>query len=224
MSENGVFYSAFGNKAIAEALASIETLKLSNPELGVCVATDDVDKFTDDRKVSDIPKEHLIYVENDRYGRKSKLNCDQLSPFTKTLYLDADTRVFLPLDFIFDTLDKGWELIFTVSASQYVNWLWHIPEDERTYTLNTVGWRALQMQGGIFAFRKTPAIRSFFATWRKEYDRFPNVIYDQAALARTFAKKSLKMLLVGSPYNGGSVIDHRFGRARRNDDENEGEF
>ena len=74
---------------------------------------------------------------------------------------------------------------------------------------------ALGLQGGMFLFRKTTAMRHFFAVWRKEWKRFRQ--YDQGALLRALYQCPLRIWLLGRPWNGGidkSIIWHRYGTAR----------
>jgi len=203
---NGVIYSAFGENARMQALLSIQTLKRNNPNIEICVVTDDSQVFRNDVN-------QTIQAENDPYGRETKLAIDKLSPFKHTLYMDADTRVHGKIDYLFECLTIA-EFVCTISEQQNENWLWHIDETERNATLNELPCLPLQIQGGLFAFKKSPKVRSFFATWRKEYARYP-AIYDQAAMTRALHHVPLKMWIVGREFNGGAVIHHLYGKARR---------
>jgi hypothetical protein len=210
MTDKGVFYVAYGTRARKEALLSIATLKRSNPTLPVCIVSDDIQVFKSDTQ-------DQLEFDSDKHGRLAKLNIDQLSPFKHTLYLDADTRVYLPLDSLFKPLTDGFEFVATASEQQGANWLWHIDDSEREITANEIGIsNPLQIQGGVWAFKKTPKMRSFFSHWRKEYKRFDS-IYDQAALTRAWHKVPIKTWLVGREFNGGAVIAHLFGNAKRKD-------
>lgn len=210
MIERGVFYVAYGIRARKEALLSIASLKRSNPVLPVCVVSDDSLAF----KAS---TDYQLDFDSDKYGRLAKLNIDQLSPFKHTLYLDADTRVYLPLDSLFKPLTDGFEFVATISEQQGANWLWHIEDSDRELTANEIGIAApLQIQGGVWAFKKSPKMKSFFSHWRKEFKRF-NSIYDQAALTRAWHKVGIKTWFVGREFNGGAVIAHLFGNAKRKD-------
>ncbi len=206
----GVFYVAYGTQARKAALLSISTLTRSNPQLGICVVSDDIQVFKADTH-------YQLEFDSDKYGRLAKLNIDKLSPFKYTLYLDADTRVHLPIDFLFKPLQDGFEFVATISGQQGTNWLWHIEDNEREITANEIGIRPLQIQGGVWAFKNNVKMKSFFANWRKEYKRFPDSIYDQAALTRAWHKVAIKTFFIGSEFNGGAAIHHIFGAAKRKD-------
>jgi len=205
----GIYYVAYGKPAIQAALQSIESVGYSNPELPTCVVTDAPQDFAD-------TPSHIVDYDSDRYGRKAKLRADLLSPFKHTLYLDADTRVNLSVDYIFQCLSDGWDFVVTLSEQQKANWLWHVDEKERETTEAIVGMTPLQFQGGVWAFRKSPAMRSFFSNWRKEYETALGTP-DQAALTRAWHKKPIKTFLLGREWNGGAVIPHYYGNAKRKD-------
>ncbi len=208
--QRGVFYVAYGTQARKEALLSITSLKRSNPQLPVCIVSDDIYVFKADTK-------YQLEFDSDKYGRLAKLNIDNLSPFEQTLYLDADTRVHLPIDFLFKPLQHGFDFVATISDQQGQNWLWHIDDSERELTANEIGlFEPLQIQGGVWSFKKSVKMKSFFVNWRKEYKRFDSV-YDQAALTRAWHKVAPKMFLVGKEFNGGAAIHHLFGQAKRKD-------
>ncbi len=207
----GVFYVAYGTQARKEALLSITTLKRSNPQLAVCVVSDDIQVFKADTQ-------YQLEFDSDKYGRLAKLIIDKLTPFKYTLYLDADTRVHLSIDFLFKPLVDGFEFVATISGQQGENWLWHIEDSEREITVDEIKINPpLQIQGGVWAFKRSPKMKSFFANWRKEYKRFPDSIYDQAALTRAWHKVAIKTFFVGDEFNGGAAIHHLFGQARRKD-------
>ena len=204
---NGVIYSAYGQKAVFEALKSIHSLRLSNPSLPCAVITDDPRAFTHDA-------DSIIEFESDKFGRWAKLNADILTPFNNTLYLDADTRVHGDINPLFDWLDSGFEFVTTLSARQKEQWLWHIDEGIRAETHYDIGFVPPQIQGGVWGFRRTANVRSFMAEWRNIW-KADNIKHDQAALAKAAYHKPMKTLLVSSDFNGGIVIHHLFGRAER---------
>lgn len=205
---NGVIYSAYGSKAIHEALKSIHSLKLSNPDVQTAVITDDPKPFTHDA-------DSIIEFESeDRFGRWAKLNADILTPFNNTLYLDADTRVHGSLSPIFEWLDAGFEFVSTLSARQKVQWLWHIEPETRSETNYEIGFIPAQIQGGVWGFRRTANVRSFMALWRNIW-KADGIKHDQAALAKAFRQKPMKTLFIGHDFNGGMIVHHLYGRAER---------
>ena len=70
----------------------------------------------------------------------------------------------------------------------------------------------LQLQGGMMFWRKNERTRAFFQAWREEWERWKG--QDQAALLRALHRTPLKLWLLSNEWNGGSLIEHRYGAAR----------
>lgn len=205
----GVIYSAYGEEAIQECLSSIGTLKRSNPDLPVCVLTDDTKRF---RCIA----HHVCRFDSDPFGRMAKLSVDLLSPFDLTLYLDADTRVHLPLTLPFKALEQGFEFVGTLSANQGDMWMIHLKQALRDAAEDFIGYQNAQAQGGVFAFRKTPCVKAFFANWRKFFAEGDGE-HDQDALQKALHVQPMKTYYIGKAFNGGEIIHHHFNQARRTD-------
>lgn len=206
----GVIFSAYGAQAISECLASIRSLKRSNPDLPVCVLTDDTKAF---RSCAG----HVCRVDSDPFGRRAKLSVDLFSPFDFTLYLDADTRVHLPLDLPFLALEQGFEFVATFSANQGDDWwLVHLTTQWRQATEDFIGYKNAQAQGGVFAFRKTDNVKAFFENWRKFFS-FGDGEHDQDAMQKALHVQPMRAYYLGRDWNGGAVVHHRYGQARRSD-------
>ena len=147
-------------------------------------------------------------------SRWAKTNLDQWSPFDLTLYLDADTQALsADVELGFSILLDGWDMVIVPSEQQGTQWLWHCGENDRTTTLNEVG-ASMQLQAGVFWFRKSEAMLKLFETWRAEWLRFKD--QDQGALLRALHQAPVRVWLLGYPWNGGAVIAHNYGTARDN--------
>lgn len=206
----GVCYVAYGAEAIAECLASIRTLKRSNPDLPVCVLTDDTKAFR-------LIAQHVCRFDSDPFGRLAKLSVDSLSPFDLTLYLDADTRVHFPLDLPFKVLEQGFEFVGTLSANQGEDWwLVHLRTQWRQATEDFIGFKNAVAQGGVFAFRKTPCVKAFFGNWRKFFAEGDGE-HDQDAMQKALHVQPMRAYYIGKAFNGGEIVHHRYGQARRTD-------
>jgi len=148
-------------------------------------------------------------------GRWAKVNLLPLSPFERTLYLDADTRVRGRLDAGFRILDDGWELVIVPSEGQSQP-LHSLTEEERRVTQDELadGW-PLMLNTGVMWFRRTDGTERLFAEWRREWERFR--LHDQGALLRALEKHPVKVWLLGPDFNShrGTVVEHRFGKARQ---------
>lgn len=207
----GVCYVAYGEAARSECRLSILSLQALHPNLPICVLSDRPLPEAD-RTITDVQN-----VPPYTWGlaRWPKLCLNNLSPFPLTCYLDADTRVRENIMAGFEPLEAGWDMAIVPSENQDKEWLWHISEVERDTTASEIGgpeW-ALQLQGGVWFIRRGAAIDKFFSVWRREWQRFEG--QDQGALMRALRIAPIRMWLLGRPWNGGAVIQHRFGAIPR---------
>jgi hypothetical protein len=91
--------------------------------------------------------------------------------------------------------------------------LWHVGKADKALTLGCWPCWPLQLQGGVMFFRRSKAVERFFKAWREEWLVYED--QDQGALLRALARARLKVWLLGRPWNGGAVVGHLFGRAKR---------
>lgn len=202
MQHQGVLYIAYGENARQEAAISIQSLRDWHRDLPIAVIGEAVKGA-----------KHIPFVSQDQIGRWAKVNLDLLTQWEQTLYLDADTRVRQPITAGFEMLNDGWDLVMVPSRNQKTDWLWHVGEEERRATILSVGTRATQLQAGLMFFRQSASIRRLFAQWRAEWERYRG--QDQAALLRAIYQMPLKLWLLGKCWNGGAIVEHHFGAARR---------
>lgn len=195
MLDEGVVYIAYGDKANHEVSFSIKELRLSNPDL----------KFHIINQISQSANNHVE-------SRRAKTMLDQYSPFDLTCYLDADTRPQKSIQSGFEILNDGFDLVITPSDKQESDCLWHVSEDERKKTFDRYGIIPLQLQAGVFYFRKSTEVLKFFKVWREEWSIYRGE--DQAAFLRAMHRVKLKIWLLGRPWNGGAVVQHLYGRCR----------
>lgn len=199
----GVVYVAYGEPARREMAESLRTLRERNPRLGVCLISDE--------PLPDV--QNVAMEDTDPGARWPKLHVDVLSPYDDTLYLDADTRVWGDLSPGFDLLDDGWELVMVPSVCQGGTYLWHLTPEDRDATFRELGHSLVQLQGGMMLFRKCEAIHTLFSRWREEWLRFKS--QDQGALLRALYAAPVRLWLLGRPWNGGALVAHKYGRAKR---------
>lgn len=199
---NHFVYVAYGNAARKEARLSIKSLRQHNRG-NVTVVSD---------KRLGIGKFHKMSPGPGTLGRWPKVNLDQLG-FDQACYLDADTRAYGSLQVGFDILDAGWDMVIVPSTQQDDGLLHHVSEAEREATFSELGTSdVLQLQGGVFWFRRSERALALFDAWRAEWLRWKD--QDQGALLRALNKVPVKLWLLGKPFNGGAVVGHRFGMAR----------
>jgi len=189
MEHNGVIFIAQGDKAQEMVKGAIAALEESGG-IGWGV-------------IEDLPKATGLP------GRWGKVNLYNLSACEQTLYLDVDTVVHEDVQAGFDLLDDGWDMVICPSAG---DWLGHIDQAERDLTHDELGWQPLQLQAGVFWFRRSDAIRRFFEAWREEWQRFEGE--DQGAMLRALYRCPVRVWLMGRPWNGGEAIEHNYGALR----------
>lgn len=194
----GALYVAVGRKAGFEARISIESLGYHS-ELKVVVAGDQRIPGTLFHQFEDTGKP----------GRWAKVNLNKISPFDDTLFLDADTRVRGDVSLGFRLLDLGWDFVMCGSIPQGGDALNHAIPEEREATLIEVPFDPYQFNTGVMWFRKTTRVKRFFAAWRDEWKRWKDI--DQGAFLRALNRRPIAIALLGRDYNGGRVIEHRFG-------------
>lgn len=204
----GVCYVAYGLKARKEFEMSSRSLMHFNNQIPALLA---------DGKVDGRAK-YVRFPQPERYtsvqkSRWAKVNLDRWSPYRHTLYLDADTRVRGDVSTGFDVLDDDFDLVICPSIQQDRDILHHVGEAEREQTLQEIGCNeVLQLQAGVFWFRKSPEMRALFEAWREEWLRYED--QDQAALLRALNRKPVRIWVLSNVWNGGAIIDHRYGKAR----------
>lgn len=198
--DSGAVYVVYGDSAYQEAQQSIESMKGLHPSLPITVVGD--------RPIDGV--EHILRERRDRGGRWTKINLDSLSPYGLTLYIDADTRVHQPIQTGFEMLVDGWELVLTASTHQGSSWLWHVSGEEREATMQSTIIKALQLQAGLMFFRKCDAMHRLFERWRAEWRGGQ----DQGALLRALYQEPVRIWLLGRCWNGGAIVEHRFGAIR----------
>lgn len=196
MTDRGVCIVAYGEKAQHESSQCLRTVRREKLNVFIQSASTLL-KLTDAQK-----------------ARYAKITLPEWSPFTDTLYLDADTRIHGDVGAGFEALDSGFDMVITPSSQQGEDLMWHIGEGERSETFNRYGAAdILQLQGGVLWFRKNDATQKFFNAWREEWMMYQKE--DQAALLRAMKRAPLRVHLLGFPFNGGAVIAHRWGAIRQ---------
>jgi hypothetical protein len=198
MGGQGVAMIAYGEKAEREAGYCLESLRLRHG-WPVCLW-----------------RGALPGAPNTDKGRSRHAKTHMLdwTPWDRTLYLDADTRVQGDLSAGFFILDAGWDLAICPSANQGDDWLWHVGEAERVATRCELGGEPLQLQAGAFFVARNERTRELWRAWAEEWAIFQDE--DQGAFLRALARHPVRIWLLGYPWNspGGQLVNHQHGRVR----------
>ena len=175
-----------------------------------------INVFTD---IPDIYPYSTIYKIINKYDnglQNSRYVKTNLYSYTKSefnLYLDVDTIVMNNGIKLFkEILLDGFDFVICPSNNQADNSFWHISNTEREYTFNQIGYLSLQLQCGVFAYRKNEIVDKFFKSWYAEWMKFEQ--HDQAAFVRALHNNPISYYVLGNSWNGGTIIRHDFGKLR----------
>ncbi|MCB0196369.1 MAG: glycosyltransferase [Anaerolineae bacterium] len=191
----GVYYVAFGGPSREMAHQAVSSFKEWMPDIPAALVSSEP-----------LGPEDLWIEQPDQDigGRIAKINIDNLAPkhWQYVLYLDADTEIVANISVLFQFLADGWELVICKNPGKY-----HImsqmtrPDnhDETMRTFEVCGENVLQLNGGVFAYRRNERTKRFFELWLSEWNRYGK--RDQAALHRALWQQPLKVYVLGNEWN-----------------------
>ena len=185
--ERGVVYVATGAGSVGAARASAASVRRTNPGLPIVLFTD-ADPARDPRLRAAF--DAIAPVENAH--RRSKVDYLCEAPFERTLYLDADTRVYADLAGVFDLLGR-FDIALTHANAR---------NRERTNTTWRVPVPACfpQFNGGVIAYRASGAVRAFLAEWRDAFHA-SGFRKDQVTLRELLWLSDLRIATLPPEYN-----------------------
>ncbi len=183
----GIFYIAFGDKYVSEAIHSAKSVrKVSNTPMSICCDTlpDDAKSLFD--KVQIIKPEHI----------RAKVDYLENTPYIRTLYLDSDTQVEEDISHLFDILDKYDVALTHDFARKRHRWSEIIPE----YAAIPEGFS--EYAGGVILYHKTRAV-DFTNKWKTYfYKNFKKTNgWDQASLRIALWHSSCQTYALPTEYN-----------------------
>lgn len=195
--DRGIYVVAFGDNARACARRLVRSAHVHMPTTPISV-------------VSDLPfpgAEHaLLHAEAiDGGARQVKLAAYEKSPeaWDKVIYLDADTELMESIEFFFEALDHGWEMILTkdVNSRATVPYLKRNKNrEEYQQTLDMIGSeQELAIAGGVWAFRRSEGAKKFMRQWQEEWGS--GRYRDQPSMLRAFYSARVKALVLGNEWN-----------------------
>jgi hypothetical protein len=192
----GIYMVAFGEPSRHCALEAIQSIKESMPDIPVALCSD--------RRLG--PEDKFIQQPDaDIGGRIAKLKVYDLAPksWQYVLYLDADTEVRAPVTFYFDLVQSGWEFVICKDVRrQALMRDYRRPNNQAEYeqVIAMLGTdEALQLNGGVFAFRRCDRTRRFFERWYEEWNKYG--ARDQGGLIRALYADPPRMTVLGNEWN-----------------------
>lgn len=222
---HGVYMVAFGEPSRECAKIAIRTIHKNMPGVKVALVSD---------KKLGVEDIFIQQPDSDIGGRIAKLRAYELAPaaWEYVLYLDADIEVRADVRFYFQLVADGWEYVIckdghlhdTMKAFERRN-----NQPEYLETISELGTEnALQINGGAWAFRRTPRVKRFFDLWLSEWRKYEG--RDQGALIRALYTEPMRVFWLGNEWNtlitlkgeeyppgiaGSAGVLHFVGRARR---------
>ncbi len=219
----GIVYMAFGEKAAKAVQRSMATLKRIGYSYPVCVVGDTpVDGYEFRRWEGMSPfdptqKKNFMF----RAGR-IKPGLYELSPFDRTLYIDADTEYLQDIYAGFGMLDDC-DLVATQEyltvGELYNKFLagWEINIEERAQTIKEgIPGTDRFVNSGVIFFRKNDRVKTLFQNWSKQWMRFQQWD-EQLAFMRAIQHSHVMVKYLEPMWNDpqvhqDTIIFHNYGR------------
>lgn len=208
---HGVLYVAYGEKAITLAENAIATLRLFNKTLSVSVISDQDVKGANT----------MIYHEDTDAGARSiKTSVYFLTPYDKTLFMDADTELKCDPEPYFGLLDKV-DLVMGQDVTRIFNRTDHphLVKKEVIATIEeTNGGEFIQYNTGVILFNKCDQVEKLMRAWHEEWQRWKR--QDQPAMFRAMYRHPVRIAPLREPFNThhsakAKVVFHAHRRASR---------
>lgn len=195
--KSGIFYVAYGEPALDCVKRAIASAKKYLPDIPVCLVSDK-SGYGEDIFVE--------YPDSDIGARSVKTQIYELAPkeWEYILYLDADTEIVSSdVNNFFQWLHDGWEFVICINPAQYVlaremSRPDNQQEIKKLFEMFGTD-EMLQVNGGVFSFRRNDRTKHLMNTWHKEWQKYGK--RDQAALDRSFFNEPVKMLVLGNEWN-----------------------
>ena len=193
LAEKGALYIAYGEKAVENVSLSASLLKKHAPDLPIAVITD----------AETIPEaDYLIrHIDMDQGARQIKTRIYSLSPFYKTLYLDADTEVLQDPQHGFDLLELA-DLVIGQDTVRIFNQNKHphlVKEEIQKTKRETGGGEYAYYNTGVMFFRRSERMKELMQAWHREWTHWGR--QDQPAFYRAMFYNPIRIAAMRNPWN-----------------------
>ena len=192
VAEQGVLYVAYGEKAVSNVENSIRTIKKFARNLPIAVISD--------QKV-DGADHHILHVDIDPGARAAKTRMYSLSPFRKTLFLDADTEVLANPEHGFRMLERV-DMVMAQDPVRIFNqttWPALNQEEVRVTKSETAGGEFNYYNTGVVYFRRNQAVQQLMQAWHAEWTRWAK--QDQPGMFRAMFNNPVRIASMRAPWN-----------------------
>ena len=188
--DEGVVYVATGSY-LKEAYLSAKSLKACMSDIHITVITE--------VQPTSGCFDHWEPIESPTFTALDKALHLNQTPYRKTLFLDSDTYVARPVEDIFKLLDD-YDFLGTIEVSRGY---WYGDEIKVPKTFP-------EINGGVLAFKKTPAVRQVMDRWHSEIlktaswqKNYGSRVWDQPALRKLLweFRRELRLGILPTEYN-----------------------
>jgi hypothetical protein len=197
LDSRGILYVATGRRHLDEMMLSAESARRHMPGIPLVL-------YTDQREFRSPLFTEIRSLANPRHAFVDKVAPLVDAPFERTLFLDTDTLVCAPLDELFELLDRV-ELAVTHAPLRH---------DRPFRTPNCF----CEVNTGVVAYRRTPAVRDLFRDWlaiyQKEIASTGRMDSDQPAFREALYRSSVSFYVLPPEYNLRTVMPAAVGRCK----------
>jgi len=140
-----------------------------------------------------------VSLESEAFAsRWVKTRLARLSPYRKSLYVDADMLTMRPLGELWQALDLA-PIGLVPDRLPLVSLCDHVASEEKAVTLYELGGDATHFNSGLILWRSGQAADSLFESWHQQWCRFAR--QDQLALVRAIYDSGIRVQSLPNSYN-----------------------
>jgi hypothetical protein len=203
MEHRGVIYCATTNsKYVEAALISAIALRQIEPKLPITIISDCPLLQTFPLAEFGITPRFLTDADwggSGTFGsRWIKTQLLSFSPYTETIFIDADIIPLKSIQGLWGYLEKG-DIAMVSDRNPTVAECDHIAQEEKNYTLERVPETTRHFNSGVMVWRNTPITQELFRQWHQEWQRFHK--QDQLALVRAIQTTQVSVVSLPVTYN-----------------------
>jgi len=181
----GVLYIAVGRCYVKAAIQSAQSVRRWCGGLPIHIFTD-AENEASARSTAD----SWGLIENPH--RRSKVDSLMYTPFERTLYLDSDTRICGDIRDVFEVLER-FDMAICHAHTR------NTAKNQQPWRVN-LPYAFPQFNGGVIAYRKTPAVLEFLEAWKRAYHSQP-FEKDQVTLRELLWACDLRVAVLPPEYN-----------------------
>jgi hypothetical protein len=194
----GVVYVAFGAPYLAMAIVSLISLRVTNPSIPVCIVTNVVRQPPKKSWWQPEIGDEWIYLDKlTEENRNAKTNAYKLSPFDRTLYLDADTMVLTDISIVYLFLDY-FDILLCSVYNPGKREKRRILGKKLRYTEDG------HFNSGVFGFKRCDAAEEFFSLWNERYNKLGYRL-DQPSLVEAYFLSRARLFPLPNRWNRGDL-------------------